>query len=132
MTKREIFQKTLPYYMARADVNQAELAKAVGVTKSTVHYWLSGKAYPRVDVVQKIADALGCMTDDLIVEERMPYGRPGRRVDPEIMAILKAEFDYDKQIRDLWETAPTWVKRVTITTMKALLSAAKDLKESDE
>ncbi len=68
MTSREIFKKNLPYYMELAGVNQVELAKAVGVSKSTVSTWLSGRSYPRIDTIQNVADVLNCDTDDLITE----------------------------------------------------------------
>lgn len=68
MATREEFKKNLPYYMDLAGVNQVELAKAVGVSKSTVSTWLSGRSYPRIDVIQKTADVLNCTTDDLVTE----------------------------------------------------------------
>ena len=68
MASREIFRKNLPYYMNLAGINQAELAKAVGVSKSTVSTWLSGRSYPRIDTIQIIADVVGCDTDDLVTE----------------------------------------------------------------
>lgn len=54
--------------MELAGVNQVELAKAVGVSKSTVNTWLSGRSYPRIDAIQRIADVLNCDTDDLVTE----------------------------------------------------------------
>ena len=68
MTSREAFKRNLPYYMDLAGVNQVELAKAVGVSKSTVNTWLSGRSYPRIDAIQKTADVLNCNTDDLLTE----------------------------------------------------------------
>ncbi len=68
MTSREVFKKNLPYYMDLAGINSVELAKAVGVSKSTVSTWISGRSYPRIDAIQKVADVLNCDTDDLITE----------------------------------------------------------------
>lgn len=68
MSGRDTFKKNLPYYMNLAGLNQIELAKAVNVSKSTVSTWLSGRSYPRIDVIQKCADVLGCDTDDLVAE----------------------------------------------------------------
>lgn len=66
MTQREIFQRMLPYFMNRSRVNQVELATRLGVSKSTVNCWVSGKSFPRIDKIQQIADILGCSTDDLL------------------------------------------------------------------
>lgn len=68
MASREIFMKNLLYYMNIAGINQIELANKVGVSKSTVSTWLSGRSYPRIDAIQKIADVLNCETDDLVAE----------------------------------------------------------------
>lgn len=66
MNTKDIFKQNLPYYMKRARMNQIELAKAVGKSEASVSLWLSGKAFPRIDTIQRIADALGCKTDDLL------------------------------------------------------------------
>lgn len=70
MDTKERFRANLPYYMKRAGMNQIELAKAVGKSESSVSLWLSGGAFPRIDTIQKIADVLGCRTDDLLIEQR--------------------------------------------------------------
>jgi len=66
MSNRETFPKALAYYMKKANVNNRELANAVGKSESTVHCWLNKKAFPRIDVIQKVADVLSCSTDDLL------------------------------------------------------------------
>lgn len=68
MSIRDDFSKNLPYYMSLAGVNQVELAKSIGISKSTVSTWISGRSYPRIETVQKVADLLGCTTDDLVTE----------------------------------------------------------------
>ena len=67
MDTKEIFRTRLPYYMKRAGMNQVELAKAVDKSEASVSLWLSGGAFPRIGTIQKIADVLGCETDDLLV-----------------------------------------------------------------
>lgn len=125
MTNREVFYKMLPYFMGKANVNQAELASATGVTRSTVHYWLTGKSFPRIDVIQRIADRLGCKTDDLLVETEITPHAPRRRIDPEIRKIVEAEFDYNQQMQNLWDNAPDWVKRVALSTLRSLMNEAE-------
>ena len=68
MSMRDIFKTELPKYMKKAGMKQIDLAKALGKSKSTVHCWLSGKAFPEIDTIQAIADVLGCKTDDLVRE----------------------------------------------------------------
>lgn len=68
MANRENFKKNLSYHMTIAGINQVELANAVNVSESTVSTWLSGRSYPRIDTIQRIADVLGCETDELVLE----------------------------------------------------------------
>ena len=87
---KEVFWTVLPRFMTIAGKNQTELAKDVGVSKSTVNCWIKRKSFPEIDTVQRIADALGCKTDDLLVE--LPED--------------KAHGAEDLQMQKLWPLAP--------------------------
>lgn len=50
-------------------MTQADLAGALGVDPSTVAKWESEKAYPRADLLPKIASLLGCTIDELYADE---------------------------------------------------------------
>ena len=108
MTNREAFKKALPYYMSKANMNQRELAKAVGMSESIVHCWIAGKAFPRIDVLQKIADVLGCATDDLIAtssgsETMRIASTDARPFHPDVIAMLEADIREEEtksQIRE--------------------------------
>ena len=50
-------------------MTQADLAGALGVDPSTVAKWESEKAYPRADLLPKIARLLGCTIDELYAAE---------------------------------------------------------------
>lgn len=65
-TTRDIFRERLPQLMDKARMNQADLAKAVGKSEASVSLWLSGGAFPRIDTIQKIVDALNCTMEDLL------------------------------------------------------------------
>lgn len=45
---------------------QAELAARINVSQSTVAMWETGKAYPRVESLIKLAKIFGCSVSDLI------------------------------------------------------------------
>lgn len=68
MLSREIFSRNLRDLMARDRLNQVDLARALGVTKAAVNYWVNGRSIPQVTVVQKLADLFCCSTDDLLKE----------------------------------------------------------------
>jgi len=70
---RDIFKEKLSLYMKKANMNQSQLAKDLGVSKATVSCWLSGKTFPRIDTVQNIADCLNCTVGQLTVSHTKPF-----------------------------------------------------------
>lgn len=62
----EVFSKRLRYYMNRYNINQAELAKKLGVGTTSVHNWCGGIKTPRMDKVDKMCEIFGCLRSDLI------------------------------------------------------------------
>lgn len=100
MTNREAFRKLLPKYMSKNNMNNRELAKAVGMSESTVHCWLTGKAFPRIDVIQKIADVLNCSTDDLLVTQTLSIPDFTMTVNTELLETAIEERETQRQIRD--------------------------------
>lgn len=48
------------------DMTQAELAKAVGVSKDTIGKWERGKAFPSVNKIPKLEKALNIKYEDII------------------------------------------------------------------
>ena len=49
------FIKNLTSLLIRKHLTQAQLAKELGVTPSTVSMWLNGTNVPRIDMIRKIA-----------------------------------------------------------------------------
>lgn len=47
-------------------ITQDELAKTLGVDRSTVAKWETGKSMPRAEMLPKLAECLGCTVDDLL------------------------------------------------------------------
>lgn len=118
MSNRETFRKRLPVYMKRANINQRELSKAVGVSESTVHCWVTGKSFPRIDIIQKIADVLGCSTDDLLVSRTLSFPEVSVPLsdNSESMKILTDRIGRSKPPRRLFafDAAPTRVNPSTV------------------
>lgn len=84
---KKIFTEKLSYYLSYRDKTQADLARAMGVTTSTVSDWCNGKKMPRSDRLQAIARWLGIELSDLLTEgEAVRDQRPPvlrlRRPDP--------------------------------------------------
>lgn len=56
---REIFVSNLRFLMEEKGITQADICRELNVSSATVSDWCSGKKYPRVDTVQRLADLLG-------------------------------------------------------------------------
>lgn len=65
---KEVFSTNLRYYIARKGIAKQDLARAAGVSNSSITDWVQGRSYPRMDRIQKLADYLGCEKLDLIEE----------------------------------------------------------------
>ena len=59
------FSKQLKRAMNEKQINQVELAAAIGKGKSSVSQYISGKNIPKEDVQKKIAEFLGCTVEFL-------------------------------------------------------------------
>ena len=67
-TAREIFVKNLRYLTEKMGISQADICRELGVSSATVSDWFSGKKYPRVDAMQRLADLLGVRFSTLTTE----------------------------------------------------------------
>ena len=56
----------IAFYREQAGLFQADLASKVGITQEHLSRIENGRYMPRVDIVKKMADVLGCKVDDLI------------------------------------------------------------------
>ena len=102
---KEVFWTVLPRMMDIAGLNQTELAKAVGVSKSTVNCWIKRKSFPEIETIQKIAEALNCRTDDLLIAIPENYAHAAE----------------DYQLKKLWPYAPLHAKRAAIAVLLQLM-----------
>jgi transcriptional regulator with XRE-family HTH domain len=65
---REIFVKNLRYLMYARGISQADICRELGMSSTTVSDWCTGKKYPRVDAMQRLADLLGVLFSTLTTE----------------------------------------------------------------
>ena len=55
MNQRENFRKNLRNLISKRQVNQNDIAKYLEISNSTVSCWVSGKSYPEIKNIEKIA-----------------------------------------------------------------------------
>lgn len=65
------FAKKLSILIDEKQIKQVDLAKAIGVSESTISTWLSLKnsKLPKMDTVEKIANYFNCQSSELLTEE---------------------------------------------------------------
>lgn len=49
-------KNSILHFLNKRDITQAELAKALGVTKQAVHLWVYQKRQPQIKTMKKIAN----------------------------------------------------------------------------
>lgn len=62
---REVFAENLRIQLKEKKKTQNDLSEYIGVSKTTVSEWISGKKYPRIDKIQSIADFFDIYRSDL-------------------------------------------------------------------
>lgn len=65
---QEIFSRNLKRYLENSGKTQKEVAAAIYVSTGTFCDWMKGRAYPRMDKVQSLADYFGINKSDLVEE----------------------------------------------------------------
>ncbi len=63
------FKEKLKVLRTRVGLTQPELAKKAGITVRTLQRYESGVSYPKMDTVQKLADALETSVENLLDRE---------------------------------------------------------------
>ena len=67
----EIFTRNFNRYLKNSGKKQVEVAMYVGVSTGTISDWKMGRAYPRMDKVQLIADCFGIKKSDLVEDNNV-------------------------------------------------------------
>ena len=68
---KEVFSRNLRRHLEQSGKMQKEVAAAVGVSTGTFSDWLKGRAYPRMNKVQRLAEYFGIMMSDLVENENV-------------------------------------------------------------
>jgi transcriptional regulator with XRE-family HTH domain len=64
---RYAISKNILRYLNRYGMTQVQLAEKIGVNPVTMSRWMNGVRPPTVYALKRIARALGCTIDDLVV-----------------------------------------------------------------
>ena len=72
--QRKEFGRQLYSRLRLRGMMQNELADICGISQTAISYYMNGKKMPTILLANKIAQALDCATDDLILQRRWIYG----------------------------------------------------------
>jgi transcriptional regulator with XRE-family HTH domain len=93
---KQVFARNLRKYIADSGKTQKELADVIGVSAPTFNEWISGKKFPRIDKIQKLADYFGILKSDLIEEKLTPE----KEKDNDLLAEIIVRMRMDEGFRD--------------------------------
>ena len=98
---REIFVKNLRYLMDARGITQADICRELNVSSATASDWCTGKKYPRVDAMQRLADLLGVMFSTLTTESGIQDYEDQNRLEAlHQNPKLRLLFDIQKNLDD--------------------------------
>lgn len=78
---KEIFAQNLNRYLRLSGKTQSEVARAVGITRGTFCDWVKGRAYPRMDKVQLLAEYFGVRKSDLVEDVNITKEATSNKVE---------------------------------------------------
>ena len=97
----KVFAKNLKYYLQKNDLTQADLAKRLGVSATSVSNWTGATKAPRMDTIDAMCTIFKCKRSDLMEEHS---SEEGYYVDPETARIAQEVFD-DPELHVLFDAA---------------------------
>lgn len=101
----DCFIDNLAYYSYEKKLTISKMAKLLGVSQSTISMWRTGKAFPRIEVLEKLADYFGITVAELLSDSNDNT----RKDKPTTMA---AHFDGDEYTEEELEEIKRFAKFV--------------------
>ena len=103
---KEIFSRNLKFYIEKNNIGQRELARNIGVSPSLVCDWCNGRAYPRMDKIQLLADYFKIDKSNLVEDEYVP------------MESITAE---DYEVLELFHKVPVKKRELVLSMIRAAI-----------
>lgn len=83
----DCFIENLAYYSYEKKLTINQMAELLGVSQSTISMWRTGKAFPRIDVLEKLAEYFGITVSELLSDNSNSNDEP---------TTIAAHFDGDE------------------------------------
>lgn len=99
----KLVSKNLKRLAYESDKSPAEIAKALGINKSTLSSWMNGHRIPKMDKIDILCNYFGCDRED-IMEEYDPYRKKAYYFDKETGDKAQELFE-NQNLRILFDAA---------------------------
>ena len=106
---KETFAKNLVYYLNISGREQKEVANEIGVATSTFNDWATGKKYPRIDKIEKLANYFRIKKSDLIEDKKST---------PDEQTLTEGE----KMLLDLFRQIPEEQQQLVLGMIRVALN----------
>lgn len=100
MENNRPFSNNLKHYMTVYDTSAKKLSDDLGLSAATISYWLSGKKYPTLENIERLADYFHVQMTDLIDDHANKT-----RVDPQTIEARIISTGIDKMTKENREKA---------------------------
>lgn len=109
---KRVFAQNLQRYISEAGKTQKEIADIIGVSAPTFNEWVSGKKFPRIDKIQKLADYFGILKSDLIEEKMTEEKEKDNEILADIIVRMRMEEDFREAVESLFLLDASRIKGV--------------------
>lgn len=120
MTNKEIFAKNLLYYMNEKGKSRKEVSEAIGVSYYTYTDWVKGKKYPRMNMVEKLANYFGILKSDLIEAKTAEHKEVQKKND--ILTNIVLRLRTDDEFADLMKGI-SQLNQIQLASVKQVVEA---------
>ena len=94
---KDVFVANLNRIADEQNMNQVEIAKKLGVSQPTVHYWFTGVKMPRNEKIDALAELFGCTRFDLTLPKDFKR-KPLSNMEWDLMETYRAADDVTKEM----------------------------------
>lgn len=103
---KEIFIRNLKRYLENSGKKQNEVAKAIGVSTGTFCDWMKGRAYPKIDKIQSLADYFGIKKSNLVED---------------VNIIKESVSNKEQEVLDLFHKVPEEKREFVLSLIRATI-----------
>lgn len=93
MTSSKNIGHNIELFLKRENMSTTELAERLGVSRSSINYWINGSRIPKTDKLRAMASIFGCAMYDFMID-------PNDEISPHQKSSPQELDDLDKFLSD--------------------------------